>query len=86
VTRRTATLLALVGALTLVAPAAQAGVTVKGIDMSAYPQIRVSVVTSEQRQNPPSLSEDGVRVPLAGAQNLGRAKSVVLAIDRSQSM
>ena len=85
-TRRAAACLALIGALTLLAPAAQASVTVKGIDTSSYPQIRVSVVTSEQTTSAPSLAENGQRVSLAGAQNLGRAKSVVLAIDRSQSM
>ncbi|MEP6910762.1 MAG: type II secretion system F family protein [Actinomycetota bacterium] len=84
--RRAAAYLALLGALTLLAPAAQAGVTVKGVDTSSYPQIRVSVVTSERTQNAPSLAEDGHGVALAGAQNLGQAKSVVLAIDRSQSM
>ncbi len=83
---RVAPYLVLVGALTLLAPAAQAGVTVKGIDTSSFPQIRVSVVTSEQTKSAPSLAENGHGVPLAGAQNLGRAKSVVLAIDRSQSM
>jgi tight adherence protein B len=59
---------------------------VKGVDTSAYPQIRVSVVTSELTPSAPSLAENGYGVPLAGAQNLGEAKSVVLAIDRSQSM
>ncbi len=84
--RRAATFIALVGALTLLAPAAQARVTVKGVDTSAYPQIRVSVVTSQVTPSAPSLAENGHGVPLAGAQNLGQAKSVVLAIDRSQSM
>src|SRR4026208_2462171 len=69
------------------APAAQAaGITVKGVDTSSYPQIRVSVVTSKRTPNAPSLAENGHGVSLAGAQNLGSAKSVVLAIDRSQSM
>jgi uncharacterized protein with von Willebrand factor type A (vWA) domain len=86
VSRRTTACVALIGALTLLVPAAQAGIVVKGIDTSSYPQIRVSVVTSEQTANAPSLAENGHGVPLAGAQNLGQAKSVVLAIDRSQSM
>ncbi len=46
----------------------------------------MSVVTSEPTPTAPSLAENGQRVPLTGAENLGRAKSVVLAIDRSQSM
>jgi len=37
---------------------------VKGIDTSSYPQVRVSVVTSEQTASIPSLSEDGHGVPL----------------------
>ena len=72
--------------IAFLAPAAQAGITVKGVDTSSYPQIRVSVVTSKRTPNAPSLAEDGHGVSLAGAQNLGSAKSVVLAIDRSQSM
>jgi tight adherence protein B len=86
VNRRSVTCLAVIGALTLLAPAAQAGVRLKGVDTSSYPKIRVSVVTSERSPNAPSLAENGHGVPLAGAQNLGRAKSVVLALDRSQSM
>ncbi len=84
--RRAAPYLALVGMIAFLAPAAQAGVTVKGVDTSSYPQIRVSVVTSKRTPNAPSLAENGHGVSLAGAQNLGSAKSVVLAIDRSQSM
>jgi tight adherence protein B len=86
VTRRKTTGLALIGALMLLVPAAQAGVVVKGVDTSSYPQIRVSVVTSKPTATAPSLAENGHGVPLAGAQNLGEAKSVVLAIDHSQSM
>lgn len=84
--RRAATYLALLGALTLLAPAAQAGVAVKGIDTGSFPQVRVSVVTSEPSSTAPLLAENGQRVWVSNAQNLGRAKSVVLAIDRSQSM
>ena len=72
VSRRAAACLALIGALTLLAPAAQAGVTVKGIDTSSYPQIRVSVVTSAPTTSAPSLAENGHGVPLAGAQNSDR--------------
>jgi len=79
-------LVALAGAIAILAPAAQAGVAVRSLDASAYPQIRVSVVTSKQVSRAPGLTEDGNRVQLSKAQNLGRAKSVVLALDRSRSM
>ena len=72
-------------ALTFV-PAAHAGVAVKSIDGAAYPRIRVSVVTSAQTASSPGLTEDGRRVSLTHVENLGRAKSVVLALDRSRSM
>ncbi len=85
-TRRAVTYLAVLGALSLLVPAAQAGVAVKGIDTGSFPQVRVSVVTSEPSSIPPLLAEDGRRVWVSNAENLGRAKSVVLAIDRSQSM
>jgi tight adherence protein B len=86
VIRRATPYLALVGVIAFLAPAAQAAIRVKGVDTSSYPQIRVSVVTSERTSSTPSLAENGHGVSLAGAQNLGQAKSVVLAIDRSQSM
>jgi tight adherence protein B len=78
--------IAVAGAVTLLAPAAQAGVAVKGIDTGAFPTVRVSVLTSEPSPYPPRLRENGQPVTIARAENLGRAKSVVLAIDRSQSM
>ena len=84
--RRATPYLALVGVIAFLAPAAQAAIRVKGVDTSSYPQIRVSVVTSKRTSSAPSLAEDGHGVSLTGAQNLGQAKSVVLAIDRSQSM
>ena len=78
--------IAVAGAVCLIAPAAQAGVAVKGIDTGSFPQVRVSVLTSEPSQVAPTLTENGRRVSLSRAENLGRSKSVVLAIDRSQSM
>jgi tight adherence protein B len=61
---------------------AVAGVRISGVDTSGYPQVRLTVVSPTQ----PRVRENGT--PLVGAQtaNLGRAKSVVLAVDRSQSM
>jgi len=88
VRRRALHYLALLGAVSLLAPAAStaAGVSVKGIDAGSFPQVRVSVVTSAETSSAPTLTENGQRVPLMDAQNLGRAKSVVLALDRSHSM
>jgi tight adherence protein B len=76
----------ILAALLLLAPAAQAGVKLTGIDTSAYPRIRVNAVTSTRTPTAPAVLENGSTVVLTNAQNLGRAKSVVLALDRSQSM
>ena len=76
----------LAGAISIIAPAAQAGVKVKGVDMGSYPDLRVSLVTSQHTSGAPRLTENGNPVPIKFAQNLGRAKSVVLALDRSRSM
>lgn len=66
--------------------AASAGVQIRSVDASGYPRVRVTVVTDEVTKTAPALTEGGK--PAAGlvAQNLGRAKSIVLAVDRSQSM
>ena len=73
---------ALLAAVLLWPGAASAGVTLRTIDTSAYPKIRATVVAPA----PPALSEDGRPVTALHVQNLGRSKSVVLVIDRSQSM
>lgn len=73
-------------ALLTLAPSAYAGVKVSGIDAGAYPLIKVNAVTSKRTAKPPLLLENGQRVTLSSAQNLGRAKSVALLVDRSQSM
>jgi tight adherence protein B len=71
-------------ALVIAAPAA-AGVRIGGVDASGYPTIRVSVVASTGSAAP-VLHEDGYPVVGMSAANLGHGKSVVLAVDRSQSM
>ncbi|HYM64835.1 MAG TPA: type II secretion system F family protein [Gaiellaceae bacterium] len=82
--RRPILLAALAG---LLLPAlASAGVQVKAVDTSAYPTVRVSVVTDAPTVRPPKLTEDGQTPAGVSAENLGRAKSIVLAIDRSRSM
>ena len=69
----------------LLAPAAAADVRIGGVDTSGYPEVRVTVVAPAGAAQP-RLTENGA--PAAGLQavNLGRAKSVVLAVDRSESM
>jgi tight adherence protein B len=78
--------IAVAGAVCLLAPAAQAGVAIRGVDTGSFPTVRVTVLTSDPSPNAPKLRENGLPVWVSRAENLGRAKSVVLAIDRSQSM
>lgn len=73
--------------LTLVAPAiATAGVRIANVDGSGQPSVRLTVVTSEPTTHAPQLTEGGQSVAGLTAANLGHAKNVVLAVDRSQSM
>ncbi len=76
---------ALLVALALV-PAAGARVEIRGLDTSGYPAVRLTVVSSKPVTHRPALAENGRVVTGLEAQNLGRAKAVVLALDRSQSM
>ena len=48
--------------------------------------MRVTVLTSEPSSQAPTLRENGLAVRIDRTENLGAEKSVVLAIDRSQSM
>jgi tight adherence protein B len=79
--------LATLALLALVLPAvAAAGVQVRGVDASAYPTIRASVVTPSGSKVIPTMDENGTPVAGFQAQNLGWAKAIALVIDRSQSM
>ena len=60
-------------------------VAITAIDTSAYPQIRVTA-TAPPGTGTPRLTENGRPVAALQAANLGRDKSVVLAVDRSGSM
>lgn len=74
-------------ALCLLAPAAAvAGIHARPPDTTDYPRLRVTVVTDRPSTKSPVLSENGRPVADATAVNFGSSKSVVLAIDRSQSM
>jgi tight adherence protein B len=78
---------AAVALIVLALPAATAAaVQLRSVDATAYPKIRGSVVTSKASSIAPAVTENGLPVAGFEATNLARAKSVVLAIDRSQSM
>ncbi len=74
-----------VAALVAAAPAA-AGVELSGVDTSSFPTIHATVVSSAGAAATPVVTENGLRVVGLDAENLGRAKAVVLAVDDSQSM
>jgi tight adherence protein B len=78
--------LAAAGILAAASTAGGAGsVRVVGVDAGGYPELRVTVVAPAGSAQP-TLTEDGAPVTGLEAHNLGRAKSVALLIDRSQSM
>jgi tight adherence protein B len=82
--RRVALLVAL-AALALVPAASGAGsVEVRHVDAQSYPAMSVTVTAPPNRA--PALRENGHKVVGLKAENLGRRKSVVIAIDRSRSM
>jgi Mg-chelatase subunit ChlD len=58
----------------------------RSVGTSEYPVMRVTVLTSEPSSQAPKLRENGLAVRIDRTENLGAEKSVVLAIDRSQSM
>jgi tight adherence protein B len=74
-----------VAALSAVAPAA-AGVRVSGLDATSYPRVRITLVSSVPVSRAPRVTENGFAVSSMHAENLSRAKSVALWVDRSQSM
>ena len=79
-------LLAMVAASLLVAAPATAGVDLTRVDASAFPTVRLTVVSSAGAAVTPHVTEDGRPATGVSAQNLGRAKAVVLAVDDSKSM
>jgi tight adherence protein B len=81
------TLILATALVALVLPAATgAAVQLRGVETSSYPTIRASVVSAAGARVAPVISENGSAVAGLQLQNLGRAKAIVLAIDRSQSM
>jgi tight adherence protein B len=55
-------------------------------DANDFPTVRATFVADEPTYSAPALTENGEQVTGLVATNLGRAKSIVLAIDRSRSM
>jgi tight adherence protein B len=86
--RRAPAALALAAALAALAlPAAARGeAAFKGFDAAGLPTIRLTVVAPEGARGSPALRENGAPVNGLSADNLGRRKALVLAVDRSQSM
>ena len=80
-------LVAVLAALVAV-PAALASpaVRIAAVDTAGYPHLVVNVVTASPAPRPPVVREDGRPVAALQAVNLGAEKSVVVAIDTSQSM
>ncbi|HUH15044.1 MAG TPA: VWA domain-containing protein [Gaiellaceae bacterium] len=66
--------------------AGTAGPRITSLDTSGYPEVRATVVTPTASARAPGLTENGEAVVGLRAVNLGRDKSVVLIVDRSQSM
>jgi tight adherence protein B len=83
-------IVAAASALALLAGAAGAsagqGIRVAGVNTGGYPHLVASVVTAQPVGTAPRLRENGSPVFGFNAVNLGRAKSVVVAIDNSRSM
>ena len=80
---------ALVGAALLAAllstSAAAAGSRIQAVDTSAFPSLRVTYVAAPGSPAP-QLRENGRLVAVTQVVNFAKAKSIVVAIDRSQSM
>jgi tight adherence protein B len=73
-------------AVLILAPAAYAAGEVKAVDTSEFPRISVTVLAPSTTTQPPGLTQNGAPVAGLTATNIGASKSVVIAIDRSQSM
>ena len=66
-------------------PSAGAAPRISALDTSSFPELRVTIV-APLGAKAPTLRENGKPVAALSAVNLGRTKSIMLALDRSQSM
>jgi tight adherence protein B len=73
------------GAALVVVPTSLAAVHIRAVDTAGFPAVRATVVAPVGSATP-RLREDGRPVAGYSAVNLGRAKAIVVALDRSQSM
>jgi hypothetical protein len=62
------------------------GLRIAHVDLRDYPTVELTVVTPTPDRQPPLIQENGSPAAGVQAENLGRGTSVMLAIDRSQSM
>ncbi|HVC88379.1 MAG TPA: type II secretion system F family protein [Gaiellaceae bacterium] len=69
----------------VVVPAAFGAVRIQSVDTSSFPRVHATLVGPLGAATP-QLTENGLPVVGYSATNLGREKSIVLALDRSQSM
>jgi VWFA-related protein len=65
---------------------ASASARIVSIDTSSYPHISLTVVTSAVLSHPPPVTENGSPVTDLTGTSFSDSKSIVLAVDRSQSM
>jgi tight adherence protein B len=79
-------LLALAVVALLVPVAATASVSLRHVDLGGYPNVGLTIVAPVASDQAPTLTENGHRVVDLTAQNLASTKSLVVALDRSQSM
>ena len=75
-----------IAAVLILAPAAYAAGEVKAVDTSEFPRISLTALAPSTASQAPGLTQNGAPVAGLTATNIGASKSVVIAIDRSQSM
>src|SRR4051794_15842621 len=78
-------LLAAFAVCAVLVPSAGAAPRISSLDSSSFPELRVTLL-APLGAKAPTLRENGAPVAALTAVNLGRTKSIVLALDRSQSM
>jgi tight adherence protein B len=83
---RRVALAAFVLALIVPTAALAAGAEVKHVGARDWPKVELTVVAPEPSHTAPTLTENGRAVAGLNKHNLGEAKSMVVAIDRSRSM
>jgi tight adherence protein B len=65
---------------------AAADVEIRSVDTNGFPRLRLTIVSSTPVARAPLVDENSKPVAGLEAENLGREKAVLLALDRSQSM